>query len=314
MKKVIGNEDKIKLIEKFAGSAKPDGSYIISGPAGTAKKEIAEYFTELLVGGEKLVTNVYKITPEIIKKKSKNKGGKGKKIKLREKEITVGQVRDAINFMNLKSFSSTCMVCIVEKAEKMTPAAQNALLKSLEEPKRGNVFLLVAESAEKLLPTIQSRSAVIKLGLANPKDIFRQLIKEGNKEMIAKEAAYYGWGKIENSRNLAESPWKIKSLQEEEKFFFKLIKSSLFEKLNFLEAKGNSGKIVQEVDSWITFLATGLERKIIGDPLVKNFSKNRELKITFQEAISLLNSLLFLRKKIKYTNVSTRLALEAAFL
>jgi len=89
-------------------------------------------------------------------------------------------------------------------------------------------------------------------------------------------------------------------LQEEEKFFFKLVKSSLFEKLNFLEAKGNSGKIVQEVDSWITFF--------------KNFSKNRELKITFQEAISLLNSLLFLRKKIKYTNVSTRLALEAAFL
>ncbi len=314
MKRIVGNQTKIKLLEKFAASPKPDGAYIISGPVGVGKKEAAEYFIRLLMGQKASKTGVYRIAPELVKKKEKNKSGQGKQTKFREKEITVGQIRGAINFMNLKSAASSFMVCIIEKAEKMTPEAQNALLKSLEEPKGGNIFLLVAEAEEKLLPTIRSRSALIKLGLSNPQTILKKLIREGKKETVAKAAAYYGWGKMESSRRLAENPEHFKLLEETRMFFLKLMEAPLFEKINLLETRGDSGKVVQEVDLWTTFLTVDLERKIIGESLVGENDKNGKPRLSFEETIALLNEFLSLRKKLKYANASPRLALEAAFL
>lgn len=306
MKKFIGNESKIKLIEKIAHSLKPEGSYIIAGPKGTGKKDAANYFTELLIGNQPPEASVYRVAPKITRKVEK------KKEIIREKEITVKQIREALGFMNLKSLKSAFMVCVIEKAEKMHITAQNALLKSLEEPKRGNIFLLITESEKKILPTIQSRSAVIKFGLSNPEKIFQQLVEEGIDREDARKIAYYSWGKPEYSKKLIKSQKSLQVMERAERGFLELLEAPLFKKMIYLEQENDSEKILQKVDLWISFLLANLEEKFTG-----NFSivgKTSRIGLDSKNIVLLLENFLELRKKLKYTYASPKLALEVAWL
>lgn len=73
--------------------------------------------------------------------------------------ISINDVRDIQHFLSLKATASTLTqrVALVVDADKMTPEAQNAFLKTLEEPPTGSVLLLTASDTKKLLPTILSR-------------------------------------------------------------------------------------------------------------------------------------------------------------
>src|SRR5688572_19652804 len=70
-------------------------------------------------------------------------------------EIKVEQVRDLAGFLNLRSHRGRLRVALVHPAEAMNPNASNALLKGLEEPPPGAVFLLVSHQPSQLLPTIR---------------------------------------------------------------------------------------------------------------------------------------------------------------
>lgn len=73
--------------------------------------------------------------------------------------IGVDQVRDITKKLSIKmpGLEATRQVVIINQADSMTPEAQNALLKALEEPPSGTCFLLTAAADQKILPTIASR-------------------------------------------------------------------------------------------------------------------------------------------------------------
>ncbi len=79
------------------------------------------------------------------------------------KSIGVERVREVIETISQHAFGSGYRVVIVEPVEKLTPQAQNCLLKSLEEPAANVVFLLLAHEMTALLGTIASRCARVKL-------------------------------------------------------------------------------------------------------------------------------------------------------
>ncbi len=78
-----------------------------------------------------------------------------------ESAIKIDQVRKLIATLPVKPFESELRVSIIKGGDKMTPEAQNALLKSLEEPELQNVFIITAENLEKMLNTIRSRCQVL---------------------------------------------------------------------------------------------------------------------------------------------------------
>jgi DNA polymerase III subunit delta' len=80
--------------------------------------------------------------------------------------IKVEQVRELADFLNLRSHRGARRVTIVHPAEDMYPNAANALLKGLEEPPSGAIFILVSHRPARLLPTIRSRC--VALGVAIP--------------------------------------------------------------------------------------------------------------------------------------------------
>ena len=85
------------------------------------------------------------------------------------KQIKIEQIRALSDFLNLGSHRRGYRVILINPAESMNPGAANALLKSLEEPSSGVVFLLVSHQPSKLLPTVRSRCHAFALGLPERK-------------------------------------------------------------------------------------------------------------------------------------------------
>lgn len=79
------------------------------------------------------------------------------------KLIAVEQIRAIIEHASLRPYEGRHKVFIIESAEAMSTSGANALLKTLEEPSRNTVFLLLTRSPDLLLPTIRSRSQAVHL-------------------------------------------------------------------------------------------------------------------------------------------------------
>ena len=73
------------------------------------------------------------------------------------RNITVNQVRELGEFLNLTPALSDWRVAVIESIDDLEPSAANALLKMLEEPPANTIFLLVSHAPGRLLPTIRSR-------------------------------------------------------------------------------------------------------------------------------------------------------------
>src|SRR5262249_59177701 len=71
--------------------------------------------------------------------------------------IKVDQVRDAIERAGYRPFEGRRRVVIIDEADRILVEAQNALLKTLEEPPSASMFVLVTSRPDLLLPTVPSR-------------------------------------------------------------------------------------------------------------------------------------------------------------
>jgi DNA polymerase-3 subunit delta' len=106
-------------------------------------------------------------------------------------EIKVDQVRGLEGFLNVGSHRGKLRVALVHPAESMNDVSANALLKGLEEPSAGAVFLLVSHRPAQLLPTIRSRCVALPVALPTQDVAKRWLEAQGAKDG-ARWLAYAG--------------------------------------------------------------------------------------------------------------------------
>ncbi|NCQ54162.1 hypothetical protein COV88_01170 [Candidatus Saccharibacteria bacterium CG11_big_fil_rev_8_21_14_0_20_41_19] len=137
MIKLIINQSSEKLL--VAITNRLPQSLLITGQSGVGLTTISLYIAELLK------TNPVIILPE-----------KDEKIDIERGIISVDIMRRLYNETSTKTDSMR--IIIIDCAERMTHQAQNAFLKLLEEPGKNIHFILVSNSASKLLPTIVSRT------------------------------------------------------------------------------------------------------------------------------------------------------------
>ena len=93
--------------------------------------------------------------------------------------VGVEEVRALSDFFSRRLVDGGRRVALVDAADEMTVPAQNALLKSLEEPPEGAVLLLVAHRPGALLPTIRSRCRTLRLGPLAPEEVAEVLERSG---------------------------------------------------------------------------------------------------------------------------------------
>ena len=92
--------------------------------------------------------------------------------------IPVARIREMRAEMSLSASEADFRVFLIEEAERMNAAAQNALLVSLEEPPEGVFILLVTESEEALLTTVRSRSQTVRTELFEPPRLREFLMRD----------------------------------------------------------------------------------------------------------------------------------------
>jgi DNA polymerase-3 subunit delta' len=89
--------------------------------------------------------------------KTAREAKKSAKSKTPSKDIKIEQIRNLADFMNISTHRQGLRVVVLYPAEALNTPASNALLKTLEEPPPGTLFLLASNSLDRLLPTILSR-------------------------------------------------------------------------------------------------------------------------------------------------------------
>ena len=106
-------------------------------------------------------------------------------------EIKVDQIRALEDFLNIGSHRGKLRVALIHPAEDMNEVSANALLKGLEEPPAGAVFLLVSHRPAQLLPTIRSRCVALPVALP-PKDVAQRWLEAQKAPNAARWLAYAG--------------------------------------------------------------------------------------------------------------------------
>ncbi|PSR56775.1 DNA polymerase III subunit delta [Adhaeribacter arboris] len=118
--------------------------------------------------------------------------------------ISKDESRQLVKFSSLKAFEATFKIILIWLPELMHPAAANALLKLLEEPPANTIFLLVANSADKLLATILSRTQMVKVRSFTEEEIINYLTRKGlTNEMGAQQIALLAEGNLQAAMQLS---------------------------------------------------------------------------------------------------------------
>jgi DNA polymerase-3 subunit delta' len=155
---------------------------LFHGPAGTGKADFLEAFAQALlcenVGADGHACGACascgwfvqhnhpdyrRVRPEALEDDLPGDGDEGegerksKSTKAPSKEIKIEQIRALSDFMNISTHRQGLRVVVLYPAEALNMPSSNALLKTLEEPPPGTVFLLSTNSLDRLLPTILSR-------------------------------------------------------------------------------------------------------------------------------------------------------------
>ena len=160
---IIGNDEIKEELKKTINTKKIANSYIFSGIEGIGKRQFAREFAKnimCLQGGD------CKDTCESCKKFEEKSNPNYEEINSNEYKkdiITIDQIREKIvNKAYEKPIISNKKVYVINDADKMNEPAQNALLKTLEEPPQYVVIILIVSNDNAILPTIKSRCVIVK--------------------------------------------------------------------------------------------------------------------------------------------------------
>ena len=160
---VLGHEQTILHMKHAIEMDKVSHAYIISGEKGSGKKLLADLFARTLQC-ERKGTEPCMECQSCKQALSLNQPDIIRVMHEKPNTISVEDIRTQINGdIMIRPYSSPYKIYIVDEAEKLSVQAQNALLKTIEEPPVYAVLLLLTTNAGMLLQTIRSRCVILEL-------------------------------------------------------------------------------------------------------------------------------------------------------
>jgi len=187
---VIGHEKNIQLLDWGLKNDKLAHAYFFSGLPNLGKTLVAEEFAKRILGTQ----NAWNLDVH--------------KLELDEEEhqeISIEQAQEWRRLLFLKPLSGKRKIGIIYGAENLNEESSNALLKIIEEPAEGTIILIIASGSEVVLPTIISRSQVLKFLPVNEKTILKALSGKIKNQDLAKECARLSSGRPGLAITLAEN-------------------------------------------------------------------------------------------------------------
>ena len=162
-KDVVGHKDIINYIRNAVTENKVSHAYILNGERGSGKKMLANLFATTLLC-EKQGPDPCNACHSCHQAESGSHPDIIRVTHEKPNTISVDDIRRQVNEdIQIKPYQGPYKIYIIAEADLMTVQAQNALLKTIEEPPAYAVIFLLTENAEALLPTITSRCVMLKL-------------------------------------------------------------------------------------------------------------------------------------------------------
>ena len=177
-KKYLSNSIKSNMISH---------AYMFEGPSGVGKNTMARDLAAILLEMENLFNS-----PDYIE------------IKPDGNSIKIAQIRKLQSDILVKPYKSY-KIYVIDEAQKMTVEAQNALLKTLEEPPKYAIIILITNNKESLLDTIKSRCEIIKFTPIPLVEVADYLTQTGVDKNRASLLANFSRGSMQKAIELSES-------------------------------------------------------------------------------------------------------------
>ncbi len=205
-KDILGHEEIISHLQNAIHLKKISHAYILDGEEGTGKNLLAAAFAQTLQceNGETSPCGTCRSCkqaisgnqPDIIYVEHRNAGS-----------IGVEDIREQLcGDIQIRPYRSPYKIYIIDEAEKMTIQAQNALLKTIEEPPSYGVIFLLTTNSEAFLPTILSRCVTLKLRPVKDNLIRKYLMEELRiPDYQADLCTAFARGNVGKARKLATS-------------------------------------------------------------------------------------------------------------
>ena len=194
---VIGHDWAVEFLQRALAQGRNRHAYLISGSPALGKMRLALAFAQALnceaeapaqrpcLACRSCIAIGRGHDPDLIVAA----GNEGAPLK-------IDAIREVARLLALKPYSARYRIAILDDFHLAAPLAQDALLKTLEEPPGHAILLLLAASAERVLPTIRSRAQQLSLRPAPVELIKRQLIENGCDDERADLLARLSGGRV----------------------------------------------------------------------------------------------------------------------
>jgi DNA polymerase-3 subunit delta' len=317
---IVGHESIIEHLQNAIQAGKVSHAYIYHGEDGMGKKTLATAFAKVMQceAGKTTSCNQCKSCLQA----ESNNHPDIKWVTHEKASIGVEDIRLQVNAdIQVKPYSSPYKIYIIDSAEKMTEAAQNALLKTIEEPPEYVVILLLVSNINIILPTILSRCVQLNL-----KPVDKQLMNEflmvhhHIPDYMAEVAADFSGGNVGKAIKYASSE-EFEHMKEDVLHILKYIdEMELHEILAGLKTiTDGKASIEDEIDLMVLWFRDVLMLKATGDPnllLYRDefaFIKKQANTRSYEGLEKIISSMEKAKIRLK-ANVNTDIALELMLL
>ena len=236
--------------------------------------------------------------------------------------ITIDEIREQIiNDVDIKPYCSPYKIYIVANAELMNPQAQNALLKTIEEPPKYAVIILLTSNIGGLLPTIQSRCVRLDLKVVDDGLVKKYLMEHLHiPDYQAEIDASFAQGSIGRAEEAATSQEFAEMTQNALKILKYANTMEVYELSDSIKAlsaeKQNINDYLDIFQFWFRDVLMFKATKEIDNLVFKqeiNFIKEQASQRSYENLEKILDSIQKTKVRLK-ANVNFELALELLFL
>ena len=194
---IIGNESIKNTLEKSIKTNQITHSYLMIGIPGIGKKLLATEYSKIILSSNDIINN-----PDFLC------------IEPDGNSIKIDQIRNLQEEIQEKPIISNKKVYIIDDADLMTKEAQNCLLKTLEEPPKFAVIILIGSNENAFLPTIKSRCMILHFNRLSDSEIKSYLQKQYNELSVTQSMLDIAGGSIGRAINLKDKQEDYSKVEE----------------------------------------------------------------------------------------------------
>lgn len=318
---IIGHDDVVNHLQNAIQMGKVSHAYIFNGEVGAGKKMLASAFA-MALQCEKHGTDPCMECDSCKRALSKNHPDIITITHEKPNSIGIEDIRiQLIDDVSIKPYTGPYKIYILNEAEKLTLQAQNALLKTIEEPPAYAVILLLTSNADSLLPTISSRCVTLNLRSVKESDVKEYLMEHMHlPDYQAQIDAAFAQGNIGKAKQIAESTEFAEMAERAFRLLRKSNELELYELVEMIkELTAEKQNIYDYLDlftMWFRDVLLFKATKEVDGLIFKdqyNYIKERAKKSSYEGIENIIDAIGKARERL-HSNVNFDLVMELLFM